>query len=495
MQKKQVIRNAGMSVVQIILITLIYFVLYRYLLDNIGIEQFGIWSVVLASTSVTQIANFGLSGSVVKFVAKYLARGEHEAVSKVIQTAVISIALSIGSVLLVGYPIIKWILNLVIPHESFHFAVSILPYALFSLWIMAITSIFQSGIDGYQRIDLRSILLVGGALFHLILCFVFVPFYGLIGLAYSRVLHNFSIFLTSWILLKKFLPQLPLLSYKWDKKIFKEIINYGLNLQIISIAYMFYDPITKAFLSRFGGLPFVGYYEMASKLIGQCYSVIVMANRVLVPAIAGVTEKAYEKIYSLYKNSYTLAIFIFSSLSCLLLVFMPMISKLWIGRYESIFVIFGTLLLIGYFLDIISSASYTVYMGIGVLRWNVLGRVTIALLNAGLGFLFGVFYGGIGVIIAWITALGIGSLIICLSFHATHNIAIKEFLPKESITLIVLFLTIAILNLLIIQRYDSIFYNINLTIIYAMTFFTISLILFWLHPMKKRLISWVKDAI
>jgi len=495
MQRKQVIKNASMSVIQIILIALIYFVLYRYLLNTIGIEQFGIWSLVLATTSVTQIANFGLSGSVVKFVAKYLACGEHETVSKVIQTAVISITLFTGSILVVSYPAVKWILKLVIAPKSLHFAVSILPYALFSLWIMAITSIFQSGIDGYQRIDLRSILLVGGALFHLFLCFILVPIYGLIGLAYARVLHNLSVFMASWILLKKFLPHLPLFSYKWNKKTFKEIINYGLNFQIISIAYMFYGPITKALMSRFGGLSFVGYYEMASKLVGQCCNVILMANRVLVPTIASVVEKAHEKIQSIYANSYRLAIFITSSIFCLLIIFMPMISNLWIGRYEPIFVIFGTLLLIGYFLEITSATAYTAYTGIGILRWNVLGRLITALVNAGLGFLLGVFYGGIGVVIAWIIALGIGSFIISFSFHISHNIAIRKLLPKESKPLIILFLTLTISNLFVNQMYVSFFRNGNLTIVYAMTFFIISLILFWLHPMKNQLIAWVKDII
>lgn len=63
MQKRQVLINAIMSVVQIVLVSGVQFFLYRFLLKTIGVEQFGIWSLVLATTSVVNIANLGLLGS------------------------------------------------------------------------------------------------------------------------------------------------------------------------------------------------------------------------------------------------------------------------------------------------------------------------------------------------------------------------------------------------------------------------------------------------
>ncbi|MGC8888266.1 MAG: polysaccharide biosynthesis C-terminal domain-containing protein, partial [Verrucomicrobiia bacterium] len=109
MQKRRVFINAIMSLVQIVLVAGVLFFLYRFLLKTIGVEQFGIWSLVLSTTSVLQVANFGLSGSVVKFVAKYMAREEYNNVSEVIQTAVISIALIVGFSLILWFPLIKWI--------------------------------------------------------------------------------------------------------------------------------------------------------------------------------------------------------------------------------------------------------------------------------------------------------------------------------------------------------------------------------------------------
>ena len=89
--KRKIIVNAIMAIVQVVAVGIILFVLYKFLLKTIGIEDLGIWSVVLATTSVAGIGNFGLSGSVVKFVAKYVARGKGEAVAA-LEPAVVSLA-------------------------------------------------------------------------------------------------------------------------------------------------------------------------------------------------------------------------------------------------------------------------------------------------------------------------------------------------------------------------------------------------------------------
>lgn len=372
MQKRQIIINAIMSVVQIVVISGVLFILYKFLLNTIGVEELGIWSLVLAITAVTQIANLGLSGSVVKFVAKYVARNEDENVSGVIQTAAISVSVFIGFVLLAGYPIAKWGLGLVVPDESLPLALSILPYAFLALWFMIITSIFQAGLDGYQRIDVRSLLLMGGAVLHLLLCFIFAPTYGLIGLAYARVIQNITILLISWLVLKRYVPSLPIFPYKWERRVLKEIISYGIKFQVISITSMFYDPTTKALLRKFGGLSMVGYYEMASRMVQQFRALIVSANQVLVPAVADLQEKTPEKIESIYLTSYQLLFYLALPLYSLIIVCIPLISELWIGHYERVFVIFGILLAIGWFLNTLNAPAYFANMGTGELRWMIL---------------------------------------------------------------------------------------------------------------------------
>lgn len=494
-QKRQILINAIMSMTQVAVIGGILFVLYRFLLKTIGIEQLGIWSLVLATTAVTQIANLGLSGSVVKFVAKYIARGENENVSRIIQTASISVAIFVALILMIGYPIARYILRLVISPESLPPALAILPYAFLALWIMIVTSIFQAGLDGYQRIDLRCLLLMGGAIFHLFLCFIFVPAYGLMGLAYARVIQNFTILISSWILIKRHIPLLPIFPSKWSKNLFKEIIRYGVNFQMITIATILYDPITKALLSKFGGLSMVGYYEMANKMIIQLRALIVSSNQVLIPVIANLKERAPKKVQSIYLSSYQLLFYLALPLYSLIIVSMPIISKLWTGHYEKTFVLFGTLLAIGWFLNTLNVPAYFANLGIGKLRWNVVGYITIALLNVILGFTLGIFYGGIGVVVAWSVSLALGSSIIYLSYHIKHKIPLIELLPKASKLIIVACLIGIIFTLIIQNKLNHNLNEIELNSIIILSFSIIIFIPFWVHPMRKRLMNWVTNEL
>jgi len=495
MQKRRVLINAGMSITQIIVISGVLFILYRFLLNTIGVEQLGIWALILATTSITQVANFGLSGSVVKFVAKYVARNEDKNVSGVIQTAGISLGVIIGFVLLVGYPLIKWVLGLVVPLSSLELALTILPYALFSLWLATIASVFQSGIDGFQRIYIRNLLMMGGSIFYVLLCFILAPKHGLIGLAYAQIINNSTILIISWILIKRFLPVLPIIPYQWNKAIFKEIINYGINFQIISVTAMFYDPVTKALLSKFGGLSMVGYYEMANRMVQQFRALIVSANQVLVPAIADLQEKNPERIRSVYLTNYNLLFYLALPLYTLIIISTPLISEIWIGHYEKIFIIFGTLLAIGWFLNTLATASYFANLGTGALRWNVIGHIAIGILNALLGITLGFLFYGYGVVIAWVVALSLGSAVIYITYHLTNKVPLIELFPRDSRIMFVFCTLILLVSLIIQSGFNHTLRSIALNTIIILLSSLLIFVPFYLHPMRKRLMGWVKNEL
>jgi O-antigen/teichoic acid export membrane protein len=494
-QHRRVFINAIMSLVQIVLVSGVLFFLYKFLLKILGVEQFGIWSLILAVTSVTQVANLGLFGSVVKFVAKYVARNEDKNVSRVIQTAGISIGVIIGFVILAGYPLIKWLLGLVVPTSSLSLAMDILPLALFSLWLTAITGVFQSAIDGFQKIYIRNLLTIGGSIFYALLCFIFAPKYRLIGLAYAQIINNTAILIVSWVLIRRLLPVLPVFPYQWNKDIFKEIINYGINFQIITITGMFAEPTTKTLLSKFGGLSMVGYYEMANRMVLQFRALIVSANQVLVPTIAELQEKSPERIRSVYLTNYNLLFYLAFSFYTLIIISTPLISEIWIGHYERIFIVFAILLAIGWFLNTLSVASYFANLGTGNLRWNVIGHIIAAILNIILGFALGFLFNGYGVVFAWVVALSLGSAVFCVAYHVSNRIPLINLFPTDSRPMFV-FCTIILLIFLLLQfGFYHIFSTIILNIAVSLFFSLPIFISFYFHPVRKQLSEWLKDLV
>lgn len=437
MRKRIVIRNATMTVLQVITSGATLFFLYRYLLKTIGLELLGVWSIVLATTMAAKISELGFSGSVVKFVAKYTALNNTQRVSEVIQSATLSVAFFMASVAMITYVPLQHLLEYAVPHSGLDSALAIFPYALISLWLNSIAGVFQSGLDGCQRIDIKSYLMIGGNIFYLIAVFVLVPYFGFLGLAYAQVLQSAVLLIVGWMVLRKELPYLPRLLIRWDRSAFFEMWRYAVNFQVNSLAAMLYDPVTKALLSKFGGLSMVGIYEMASRMIMQFRTIVVSANQVLVPAIAGLEESGRDKISAIYQQSYTLLLFITIPYFAAILLAIPFISEIWIGSYDAMFVNFSVMLAVGWFFNLLIGPAYFSYLGIGRLRWNTASHLTIAVLNFVLGLALGHFYGGYGVVAAWVVALILGSLIVVVAYHEENKLSLNLLAPRSMLQLIV----------------------------------------------------------
>jgi len=136
---------------------------------------------------------------------------------------------------------------------------------------------------------------------------------------------------------------------------------------------------------------------------------------------------------------------------------------------------------------------YFSYLGIGLLRFNVISHISIALLNALLGFILGYFYGGVGVVIGWVISLSFGSSIVYISYHLVRKITFRELIPKESRLLIFSCLIGIGLGLTIQYSLRNSLNPLMLLIIILFTFILITFFPFWLHPMRMRIIGWVKN--
>ena len=491
MKRRQVILNAATSAIQVVITGAVLFLLYRFLLRNIGIEQLGIWSVVLGTSSLAHIANIGLSGSVVRFVARFLATGEREKVAEVIQTATISIAVLVGIFLLIAYPFAAWFLTVIIDERHVSEALAILSYSFLSLWISAVGSILQGGLEGCHRIDIKNYVLTGSAILYLMLSFALVPIYGLVGLAVAQVIEAGVSSVTSFALLRFLVYRAPIRLWIWDRAVFREMLSYGVNFQIISVASMLFEPATKAMLSKFGGLAMVGYYEMSSRMIRQFRSLIISANRVLVPTVADLNERDASLLSGLYESSYKLLFYLVLPTFSFVIVLLPVISEFWIGYYEKEFIYAATSLCLGWFFNMLAGPAYFFNLGTGHLRWNTVAHLVIAFLNIGLGVALGVFYAGRGVVLAFVISLLVGSMMIIASYHNRHHISLRRLVPRESIEA-------GLANLVGIAVAATIYYMLRESLglgvvsgIIIISFLAVILIPSWTHPQRKRISYWL----
>ena len=248
-EKRRMVTNAASSVVQIIVSGATLIILYRYLLDTIGVAHLGVWSLVLATSSMIQVANFGLTGSIVKHIAECDAKGDTQSLVVAVETAAITVA-SVSLLFIVcAYPVATYYLAFAVDDQLYQEARAILPLALGAFVVMMVTSIYQSGLYGCQLIVQRNGLLIAESISHVMLCVFLAPRYGLLGLAYARVAQNLMTLAASAAFLKRTVSALSFIPYRWDKKQFEQMIGYATHFQLISVLALLSDPITKACLA------------------------------------------------------------------------------------------------------------------------------------------------------------------------------------------------------------------------------------------------------
>ena len=338
MKNKTIFWNAATTIAQVIGSAAILFVLYRFLIRSIGVERLGIWCLVLATTSMITLANQGFSTSIVKFVAKYAAQGNRRTVAILIETAILTIAAPLTILCAALYPVAHWGLTVVMPAGRVEEAAALLPYAFLSLWFNILGSILLAGLAGQQLITIRNYLVFGGSATYLSLALLWVPGYGLLGLAFAQVANTVAGFLATWFLLRRTIQQLPLIPYHWDRKLFREMWGYGAQFQFVTFSQALREPITKTLLAKFGGLAMTGFYDMASRWVFTFREIVVQANLVLVPTVSSLKEIEADAIPRIYRESYRLIFFLSVPTFSALVIFSPMVSRIWLGRYEPDFV-------------------------------------------------------------------------------------------------------------------------------------------------------------
>jgi len=338
----------------------------------------------------------------------------------------------------------------------------------------------------------RNYVVLGGSLLFLLMSFALVPRYGLLGLAYAQTAQAAASLLATWVLLHRKIPRLPFFPRRWDRSLFREAFSYGMHFQFITASQALREPVTKALLTKFGGLAFTGFYDMASRWVFTFRELIVQANLVLVPTISGLKERDPASIPAVYRESYRLIFFLTIPTFAFLIVASPIVSHLWLGHYEPIFVRFVALLAAGWFVNVLSNPAYVVNLGTGALRWVSIGCAATAILNPALGFIAGEYFGGQAVVAASILSLILGYTIVLISYHLENRVSFEQLFPKDSIGIVVCSLAGVLIFLPYLSRapMQSLF-SLRVASIVAAALLTTVVVPMWIHPLRKRLIHWV----
>ncbi|TAF46602.1 MAG: hypothetical protein EAZ51_01295 [Sphingobacteriales bacterium] len=416
--------NALFSVAQIVFVGLTYFIIYTLLLHKLGSEKLGIWSLILSTTSVANVATTGLALSLVKYIAMYNADIDHIKINKYIKTGLFIISLLTGVIIIIVYILGKFFLPKVMPLNNVQEAISLLPLSLMSLFLNAIGGVFLSTLEGLHHSAFRSISYIVSSILFTIVAFLLIDQYGLMGIAIAQVIQAIMLILLGVFFLKLLFRKVSLFPIVFDKIIFKEIFGYSASFQFIGVCTILIEPVVKFMISRFGGLSFVGFYEMGSRLVSQIRALIISANQVMVPYISKISASQNSKNDFTYPIILKLVYYLTVCLMVFIILLSPVISVLWIGTYNEVFVKTLIILSAATTINLISTPAYFSSMGLGKLNGILYSHAIFLVLNIILGYFLGINFGGWGVIVSYSLSYLVCSFVTIFYYHKIYNIKI-----------------------------------------------------------------------
>src|ERR1700689_5648615 len=172
-------RNSLYAVGEVVVSGLTLFLLYKRIVSALGVEALGVWSLVLATTSLGRIADIGAASGLSRFVAAAKARRDPARELIFVETAVIT-----NAVLYLGIALVLWApayfgLSLVMKGAALISGRALLPFSLASFVLMGTTNATTGAIVGQHRSDQKSMLMVSGLVVQLLVALAFVKDHGL----------------------------------------------------------------------------------------------------------------------------------------------------------------------------------------------------------------------------------------------------------------------------------------------------------------------------
>lgn len=404
-------RNVFWSTIEIAVTGVSLFLLYKFVLSYLGTEALGLWSLVLATTSLARVGDLGVAAGLSRYVALSLADGDKEKARGFIDTAFIANLALYGLLSVILFAPLYYWLGLVVPQHAVAEARTLLPFTILSFIFMNLNNVMFSSLIGQQRTDMKCQILIASLMVQVALAFFLIPHFALLGVAWAQIGQYIVALFVSWMVIRRRLPGtgLDLMPIHFSMDSLRILFSFGVRLQALGLANFFFEPLTKFVLSGVGGLSTVGLFELSYRLALQVRNLIGGPVQTLLPAFVHLWRTDSVQVASLYRSSMANVILLSVPLMLGAGLAAPIVGWLWLGRIDTLFLIFTWVFCGAWFVNLVSAPGYILGVSAGVLKWNFFGVLITSFCGPAIGYSVGSYLGPLSTVLSAAMGLAVGS--------------------------------------------------------------------------------------
>jgi len=401
------IRNVAAAYAGTVAEGVVFLLLTPFLVRELGLAQYGLWSLVVVSVDWAQLFDFGLREATMKFAAAHQALAEMPELRRVADSALFAYTI-IGSVV---FTAVAFFAAFALPHfvvdpETLGDARAVMLILGASAAISFPAGLAGTLLEGLSRFEILNLVRAGHAALRLGLCVLALQFdLGVVGVAAAELLARLGLHVARWTFLvrvyRDFVPR-PV-PHRGD---LKRLFGFGMWNSVrqggdVAMARM-YEPL----LAMFAGLPSIGAFYAGRRLAAMPGEAIVPMSGVLFPLSseldAGRREKALRQML-LHTTKFAAAVSL--PLSMVLAFGATPIQTNWLGNRAPEAEVVLKIFAVGFLFVAAAMPSESILLGLGRVRLLALTGLAHVLVTLAAGVPLTRYWGAPGLALASLIAV------------------------------------------------------------------------------------------
>ena len=336
-RNKNFAKQVKLSLVFRVLAILISFVLVRYMLEYLGTEKYGIWSVILSFMTWVLFFDLGIANGVKNKVAESLAKNNFKDAKEYISTGYVILLLFcivIYSVLYIVFGFIDWQTVFNTTSVNSEELTKILRIVLFFILLDFILSIITAVFNATQKTSFIVFNQFLSNFFSLIMVLLLLHFSDAnllyLSISYGVVLVSTNLILSVWFY-KRNMDLSPNCKYYKKEKV-KDISSLGMKFFLLQLTIFFMLTTDRIIITQLLGPSIVTNYDILYKYFG---AILILHNLFNGPLWSMYTEAYVKNDHKWISETLLKMTKLFSAYIAILLVlivFADLIIEIWLDN-------------------------------------------------------------------------------------------------------------------------------------------------------------------
>jgi len=190
------------------------------------------------------------------------------------------------------------------------------------------------------------------------------------------------------------------------------LFSFSIKAQFANIINNLFEPLSKILISQFGGLASQGLYELAYKTVSLARNTVVTGLFASLPTLTNLMNTNLNEARLFYEKSQKNVIKAISIVLVLVILFSPIISIVWMKKFEIEYWYFVLFISIGFWINTIGATAYNIGMATGKMKNNIISSIFMISSLLTFGYILGNIFMQQGVVFSVGMSLAFSGLLI-----------------------------------------------------------------------------------